>query len=187
MSLETKLLALVNAIGPDIKDLHTKRGALGDLTTTDKTSIVLAINEIVLAVGGLQQGSATILDTAGDGDSTVTWSADKIWDSIEAAKTAVKDDLTDGAATALDTLKELATALGDDPAFATTIATALGLRVSVDAAQSFDTTQQAQGRSNIGAAAAADLTDLSVDYDALVLAIGDTEQDLAAAYATAKA
>lgn len=50
----------------------------------------------------------------------------------------------------LDTLNELATALGDDPNFATTTATALGNRVRVDAAQSLTAAQQDQARSNIG-------------------------------------
>lgn len=54
----------------------------------------------------------------------------------QAIKTAV-DDLINGSGAALDTLKELADALGNDPEFATTVGNALGVRVRVDAAQSF--------------------------------------------------
>lgn len=70
-------------------------------------------------------------------------------------------DLVDGAPGLLDTLNELAAALGDDPSFASTISTALGLRVRVDAAQVFSSAQQEVGRSNIGAASAADLGDVA--------------------------
>ncbi len=55
-----------------------------------------------------------------------------------------------GAPAALDTLQELAAALGNDANFSTTISTALGNRVRVDAVQSLTSPQQAQARSNIG-------------------------------------
>ena len=55
----------------------------------------------------------------------------------------------------LDTLNELAAALGDDPAFATTVSTALGNRLRVDAAQGLTAPQQAQGRDNLGLGSAA--------------------------------
>lgn len=51
---------------------------------------------------------------------------------------------------ALDTLNELAVALGNDPAFATTIATALGNRLRVDASQSLSGGQKTQLQTNAG-------------------------------------
>ncbi len=68
----------------------------------------------------------------------------------QAIKTAV-DDLINGSGAALDTLKELADALGNDPEFATTVGNALGVRVRVDAAQTFSLAEKAQGRSNLDA------------------------------------
>lgn len=68
----------------------------------------------------------------------------------QAIKKAV-DDLVNGSGTALDTLKELADALGNDPNFATTVGEALGVRVRVDAATNYSLAQRAQGRSNIDA------------------------------------
>lgn len=50
---------------------------------------------------------------------------------------------------ALDTLNELAVALGNDPNFATTMATALGNRLRFDAAQSLSTAQRAQAYANM--------------------------------------
>lgn len=70
-------------------------------------------------------------------------------------------NLVNGAPAALDTLNELASALGSDANYATTTATALGNRVRVDAAQSFNGTEKAQGRDNIGAASASDVGDVT--------------------------
>jgi len=177
MSLETKIVALATAIGADVKDLRLKQGDLTSLSTTAKTNLVSAINELATMIAG---AGVSINDTAGNGDTAVTWSADKIFDTIEAAKTAVKNDLVNGASTALDTLSELAAALGNDANFATTIATGLSNRVRIDAAQTFTSPQQAQGRSNIGAAAAADLTTLTTG-------LANYDRDFAADYNTAKA
>lgn len=179
-TMEARIIAAVQAIGVDIKALNTSQGLLTDLDTTDKTSIVLAINELVAAVALLNAGAAGIDDLAGDGDVDVTWSANKIFDSIEAAKQAVTNSLVNGAGAALDTLKELADALGNDANFATTITDGLALRVRVDTAQTFTELQKTQGRDNIGAASQSDLDDL-------VDAIGNTDSDFAAAYALAKA
>ena len=164
MSLATQIVALAQAIGADIKDLRTKQGDLTSLTTTAKGTLVAAINELKTALAG---AGAAINDTAGNGATTVTWSADKIFDTIEAAKVAVKADLTNGAAAALDTLNELAAALGNDPSFAATIATELGNRLRFDAAQVLTTPQKLQACTNLG--------------------IGDPEHNFASAYATAKA
>ena len=70
---------------------------------------------------------------------------------IAAAIKAAIDGVVNGSGAALDTLKELADALGNDPQFATTVSNALGARVRVDAAQSFSLAQKAQGRGNIDA------------------------------------
>jgi hypothetical protein len=80
-----------------------------------------------------------------------------------------------GAPGTLDTLNELAAALGDDPNYAATTATALGLRVRVDASQSLNGTQQTQGRDNIAAAAASDLSTLSTN-------VGSTTTDFVATF-----
>ena len=164
MSLETRIIALANAIGADVKTLTANAGSLSALTTVAKTSLVAAINELAAATAS---AGAQINDTAGNGDTLVTWSADKIYDSIEAAKTAVTNSLVNGAGAALDTLNELSAALNNDPAFATTLATQIAARVRFDAAQTLTVPQQAQACANIG--------------------IGDPERDLAAAYTTAKA
>lgn len=164
MTLETKIIAVVQAIGADIKDLRTKQGDLAALSTTAKGNLVAAINELYTLLGS---SGAVIDDTAGDGATSVTWSANKIFDSIAAASAALKDELVNGAGAALDTLKELADALNNDPNFAATIANEIANRVRYDAPQTLTAAQQLQACTNIG--------------------VGNPERDFVADYTTAKA
>lgn len=176
MSLETRIVALAQAMGTDVKALTAAQGSLSALNTTTKTSLVAAINELMTLIGS---AGASIDDSAGNGNTAVTWSADKIFDSIEAAKAAVKSDLVNGAGAALDTLKELADALGNDPSFAATIAGEIANRVRFDAAQTLTSPQKTQARDNIGAAAAAELS-------GLLTGLGSYDRDYAADYGAAK-
>lgn len=164
MSLETKIIALAQSIGADIKSLKSKDGDLTSLSTTAKGNLVAAINELYAMVGS---AGATIDDAAGDGATAVTWSANKIFDSIATAKVEVQNSILDGAGAALDTLKELSAALNNDPNFAATIALEISNRVRFDAAQTLTAPQRLQACTNIG--------------------IGDPEADLVAAYVAAKA
>ena len=170
MTLEARVVALAQAIGTDVKTLTAAQGSLSALNTTTKTSLVAAINELVTMIGG---AGVSIDDTAGNGNTGVTWSADKIFDSIEAAKAAVKNELLDGAGAALDTFNELAAAINNNPSFAATIAAEIANRVRFDAAQTLTAPQQTQARANIGAQSAA--------------AIGDPDRNLVADYTAAKA
>ena len=51
MSLETRIVALAQAMGADVKALTLSRGDLTALTTTTKTSLVAAINELTTLTG----------------------------------------------------------------------------------------------------------------------------------------
>lgn len=172
-TLEQRLIALAEAIGGDIKVARLARGELSSLNTTVKTSLVNAINEVLGIAQAASGGGVSINDSAGDGDTAVTWSANKIHDELAAAISALRSELTAGAGAALDTFAELAAALGDDPNFATTIATGLSNRVRFDAAQTLTAPQQSQARANIGAQSSVD--------------VGNTDRDLVADYNTAKA
>lgn len=196
MSLEIKLGLLVAAIATDIKTLLTNSGDLASLSTTDKTNLVAAINELKTNNGDLSTltttdktnlvaalnelktavdsaGGSIIVDTSAS--TTTTYSSDKISTLISTAVASI----VDSSPAALDTLNEFAIALGNDANFATTITTALGNRVRVDAAQTFSEAETLQARENIAAAG-------SVEFAALVTAVGDTEVDLVAAYTAAK-
>lgn len=146
-TMEQRLIAIATAMGNDIKTARLARGELSALSTTAKTNLVESINEIY---GMLASAGVSINDTAGDGDSDVTWSANKIFDTIESAKQALKNELVNGAAAALDTFSELSAALGNDPNFASTIATGLGSRLRFDAAQTLTALQKTQACANLG-------------------------------------
>jgi len=134
MATECKSLrTLVNANGAD----------LSALTTTQKTSLVAAINELKTAIDS-SGSSITISDSTSS--TTQVWSSSKVASEITAAKNA----LTNGAAAALDTLSELAAALGNDANFASTITTALGYRLRFDAVQTLTTEQKTQACANLG-------------------------------------
>ena len=92
-TLEQRIIALAQAIGTDVKDIRTKNGDLTALNTSTKLSLVAAINELKGSIDAVGGAAAGINDAAGNGDTAVTWSADKIFDSIEAAKTAVRDSI----------------------------------------------------------------------------------------------
>lgn len=164
MTLQARITTLANTVATDIKALRTGQGNLASLTTTEKTNLVGALNELRTAV----LASASINDTTPSGTST--YSSNKIDSQISAAVSA----LIGGAPAALDTLNELAAALDDNASYASTVTTALGQRVAVTA-QTFTAPEQAQARTNIGAASQADL-------DAFETAVGDTETDFSALY-----
>lgn len=159
MSFATRVSDLATRIATECKSVRTlvngNAADLSALTTTSKTNLVSAINELKAA---LSSSGAQISD--GTTALTTTWSSTKINDAITAALNA----LTTGAPGALDTLDELAAALGDDANFAGTITTALGNRVRVDAAQGLTSPQQAQARSNIGAQEAALIGDPDTNF-----------------------
>lgn len=146
--------ALKTLINGNLTDLST-------LLTTNKASLLAAINELKQALDSVSGSAAGINDTATDTGST--WSSQKVSDSINAAIVA----LTGGAPAALDTLSELSDALNDDANFAATVTTALGNRVRFDEAQTLTLTQQAQARTNIGAQSAAAIGNPDIDLVAL--------------------
>ena len=67
----------------------------------------------------------------------------------DAIDTAISN-LIDNSPTALDTLNELAAALGDDANFSTTITTALGNRLQFDQSQTLSSSQRTQILTNLG-------------------------------------
>jgi hypothetical protein len=75
------------------------------------------------------------------------------------------NNLVSGAPGLLDTLDELAAALGDDPNFATTVSTALSNRLRIDiGTQGLTSTQQGYGRTNLGLGSLATLSSIGDVY-----------------------
>lgn len=161
MSLITQLNSVITQIGTEFKSDRTKMGDLASLTTSAKASLVAALNELKGSIAG---AGAVINDTAAS--TSAVYSSQKTTDLINASVSA----LVNGSPAALDTLQELATALGSDPNFAATVTTSLGNRLRVDAAQTLTAPQQAQGQSNLSVYGKADIGDPTTDFVAVLTA-----------------
>lgn len=136
----------VNAHIADATDAHDASAisvldAGGHLTATD---VEAALAEIWTIADGAAGGGVTINDAATN--TTQTWSSQKSTDYVAAAIAGV----INSAPAALDTLDELAAALGDDANFASTVTTALANRLRFDAAQTLTAPQKTQGQANLG-------------------------------------
>lgn len=146
-TLQVRITDLATRVATECKSIRTLMNAnssdLSALTTTQKTSLVAAINELKSSITALGT-PLTISDSTSN--TTQVWSSSKVASEIQAAK----DAITNGAASALDTLSELAAALGNDANFASTLTTALGYRLRFDAAQTLTVGQITQACANIG-------------------------------------
>jgi hypothetical protein len=141
---------LTDGLGNDINISINNTGDLtadGDITAASIIKSGGTSTQILLANGTIVTLTAESSGiSSNDSDSNVPTNA------------AVKDyvdteisDLIDGSPTALDTLNELAAALGDDANFSTTITTALGNRLRIDVSnQGLTTTEKTNALTNLG-------------------------------------
>lgn len=156
---EAAFKALVNLEpGVDVQAYDAELAAIAGLTS--------ASNKIIRFTGS---GTAGLLDFSTD-DTFASASNTEIASKL-ATKTYINAQiaaLVASSPSTLDTLDELAAALGDDPNFATTVTTALGNRVRVDtAAQGLNSTEKSNARTNIGVVIGTDVQ----AYDAELAAI----------------
>lgn len=104
--ITTVLTEFAEFLGQEDKKHKTAIGNLDDLTTEQKTSLVVAINELKQSITDLSGSSAGINDSA-TGDSS-TLSAKKILELLTQAKADVKNELLGGQVEqSIDTIKEL--------------------------------------------------------------------------------
>ena len=154
MSLATRIESLVIRVAEEFNDVRAKAGNLANLTTTDKSNLVAAINELKAAIiTAVAIDDLTIATTS-------TYSSSKIVSVLD----ALKADILGGADPAYDTLLELQQALQNDQTGIAALTAAIDKRVRFDAAQTLTVPEQTQARSNIGAVAAADIGDTNTDF-----------------------
>ena len=151
-TLQQNLEAFADAIGDTVKDirvlLNDNQANLSSLSTSAKSNVVEAINELKTRIDTLNN-SAPFINDGTTGNSS-TWSSSKIHGEIMAALNGVLN----GAPSALDTLKEIADAINDDPDFAASIMNQIDRRVRWDtAAQNLNDSEKLNARINIGAMA----------------------------------
>lgn len=189
MSLEIKLNEVATAIGNDVQALLAAQGTLTGLNTTEQSNLVGAINEVLAAVasggGGDMLASNNLSDLANLATARTNLdvrTTAQVTSEIVAAIAAVTlgtlggldqaavdarvQLVVDSAPAALDTINELAAALGDDANFAATIATSLSNKVDFSSVQTKTTGEKLQACQNIG--------------------VGNPEVDLLSTYTTAR-
>ena len=157
MSQSAIITALAQRIRDEFNTIKGLRGDLSALSTTDKSSLVAAINEIVPKLLFIDDGST---------NAAKVWSSNKIQSQIDNAITI----LINGAGADDDSLKELADKI-------VALAQADTGLVSAKNSQSFTAGEQTQGRNNIGAASQAALTTLTTN-------VGDTTHDFTTDFET---
>lgn len=128
-----------------------------DDTNASSTSLYSS-SKINAAITSAVSAKTEIND--GAPSTSKVWSSTKTNSEIGAAVSA----LVSSAPTTLDTLSEIATALGNDANFSTTITTALGNRLRVDAAQALTGPQQAQGRTNLDVYSKTEIGDVAANF-----------------------
>ncbi len=156
-------------VGKECKLIYAKIGKSA-LTTTEKTTLIGAINELDAAVKS-NDGDISTINSAltalqiklngiiddTTASTTKVYSSSKVDSQITAAKQAVKNDLLGGAGTAYDTLKELADLIETNKTAIEALQTIAAGHVKYDAAQVLTNEQKAQARTNIGAVAASEI------------------------------
>lgn len=157
------IVAAINEINQISSENKTKIGDTGSLTQFDSSpDLITALVYLKSEIEKVQLSSSSTIDDSSNTSTDKTWSASKIYTSIDSAISSIIEN----SPAALDTLNELAAALNNDPNFAATLATQMGYRVRVDEIQSFSEQEQKQGCENLG--------------------IGDPTTDFLDAYNTAK-
>jgi hypothetical protein len=155
MALNLVIQNLATRIGTEFKSIRTLVGGTGtagvtSLNTT-ATNLVAAINEVkatadfadATATAGLKIDDVTL-------SGTTVYSSTKTNTEINSKVSVAINAAIDNAPAALNTLNELAAALGDDANFAGTVTTGLANRLRHDAAQTLGTAAQLQACLNIG-------------------------------------
>jgi hypothetical protein len=154
----TNNIDIVFEQGGEIRGTAGVTVTLGASDSSIRMATDLNLNSNDITNGGAIEGASFSDGTISgitfiDEDSFATNSATRVptQQSIKAYVDTQVAGVVDSAPAALDTLNELAAALGDDANFSTTTSTALGNRLRVDtAAQGLTGTQQANAITNLG-------------------------------------
>lgn len=157
MSLAARIESLVIRVAQEFNTVRTQAGALSALATTNKSSLVSAINELrsaVLVATSVDDTQASLV---------TTYSSSKIVALLDAMKASILG----GADAAYDTLVEIQQMLQNGSTGLDAILAAVNLRVRFDAAQTLTAPEQAQARTNIGAVALTDIGNPETDFVAV--------------------
>lgn len=157
MSLQTQLSSFVLRVAQEFNTVKDRTGNLSALTTTNKSNLVAAINELQALV----TASSDIDDS--QVSTTTTYSSNKIVSLLS----ALKAEILGGADAAYDTLLEIQQALTSSSSGLDALLASINHRVRFDAVQTLTVQEQTQARTNIGAVAATDIGDTTLDFVAI--------------------
>lgn len=160
MSQQENIKAGFQRIVTELNASKSTRGDLTALSTTDKTNIVAAINEVLAAAEQAANSGGASINDLSNNSTTETWSITKIASEIS-DKIA---EVVGAAPEALNTLAEFADALNDNDSEIASITTALANRLRFDAAQSLTTAQQQQARDNINIYSKDEIGNVDFDF-----------------------
>lgn len=162
---EAEIKLFATEVGTHIKGLRTLMGLLSNLTTTDKTNLIAAINEVNAKTAG---AGAQIDDVTAR--TTTVYSSSRTEARITEATAALKSDILGGAGPTVDTLKEIADILASSGSDVAALTTALSKRVRFDAAQTLTAPEKVQVNTNIGSVSLAQFGDPAATYRDVFLA-----------------
>jgi len=154
MSLQTQIHSFVLRAAEEFKAVTARIGNLAGLSTTDKSNLVAAINELqaaVVAAVAIDDGTIT---------TSTTYSSSKIVGLLD----ALKAEILGGADAAYDTLLEIQQAIQSGDGAIAALLEAVNKRVRYDAGQSLTAPEQAQARDNIGAVSTLNVGDTGFDF-----------------------
>lgn len=162
MSLVTNITNLATRVATEVKALRTlingNASSLSSLTTTANTNLVAAINELDSDIAAVASDLDALIDDT-SASSTSVYSSTK----TEAVVSAAVAALVDSAPATLDTLNELAAALGDDASYATTVTTALAGKSDTGHSHSISDVTSLQTALD-AKVASSDIGDVSTNY-----------------------
>jgi capsid protein len=157
MSLQTRIESLVIRLAQEFNTLHAKTGTLASLSTTDKSSLVAAINEL----------QASIVAGSGIDDNAVglgsTYSSSKIVSLLDNLKAEIVGD----ADAAYDTLLKIQQLLQDGTSGLDALLVAVNHRVRFDAPQTLSSVERQQALDNLGAVSADAVGNTDADFVAI--------------------
>ena len=165
--IETGFNAVVTGINNVKAIIGPGATPLNQLTTTDKTNIINAMNEIKLAADNAASSGGAQIDDGSENNVNV-WSGSKISSELSALSASVIAQIVNGAPEAADAMNELYAFIQSNEGSIVTMLAEQSKRVAVNQSQSFSAAEKVQGNANLGSLSLVQFGPVDTDYAAIV-------------------
>lgn len=175
MSILTRITELTERIATEFNLLNAKRGNLESLNTTQKITLVAAINELEAAIA-----SINILDVIDDSittSETRTWSIDRLKYYINVITDQAQAEIRGGVDASRDTLKEISDAIDS-------LQLELNQKASYNETRTLSKAERSHFRSVIQVPSQSEFDALELLLTDLANEIGDTSNDFVSDFET---